>query len=79
MKGKGAGMEEDFVGSLWFKSSLEILEEPYWTCCYKWNIILRWSFLSLKLSQTLGSAGQWDLGGRVWLRKGWLRAFVGVK
>lgn len=29
MKGKGAGMEEDFVGSLWFKSSLEILEEPY--------------------------------------------------
>lgn len=29
MEGKGAGMEEDFVGSLWVKSSLEILEEPY--------------------------------------------------
>lgn len=29
MEGKGAGVEEDLVGSLWFKSSLEILEEPY--------------------------------------------------
>lgn len=29
MEGTGAGMEEDFVGSLLSKSSLEILGEPY--------------------------------------------------
>lgn len=29
MKVRVASMEEDFVGSWWFKSSLEILEEPY--------------------------------------------------
>lgn len=29
MEGKGAGMEEDFVGSFYVMSSLEILEEPY--------------------------------------------------